>query len=114
LMIEFQNELHWYHISKYQKLSENFIRANQEKVDWSAIVSHQLLSEDFLCEFHKRIPWAYYFRSKNATFPIIKKFLLKTKFKNVEEILCDHLTNKQKLEVQKILNIKHIFETPIF
>ena len=44
---EFKNEVDWESISKYQKLSENFIIEFQNKVDWYKISKNQTLSEDF-------------------------------------------------------------------
>ena len=37
----------WLMISRYQKLSENFIREFKDKVNWEYISKYQTLSEDF-------------------------------------------------------------------
>ena len=38
----------WKKISKFQKLSEDFIRDHQDKVDWEYISAYQELSESFI------------------------------------------------------------------
>ena len=47
----------WKEISKFQKLSENFMRDHQDKVDWTNISHYQKLSEDFISEFQDRVDW---------------------------------------------------------
>ena len=54
---EFQDKVDWGRISKYQKLSESFIRECQDKVDWHWISICQNLSEDFICEFQDKVEW---------------------------------------------------------
>ena len=41
-------------ISRYQKLSENFIREFKDKVNWEYISKYQTLSEDFKKELFKK------------------------------------------------------------
>jgi len=38
---EFKNKLDWVNISRYQKLSEEFIREHQNFVDWEMIFKYQ-------------------------------------------------------------------------
>jgi hypothetical protein len=38
----------WKKISKFQKLSENFMRDNHDIVDWKKISQYQELSESFI------------------------------------------------------------------
>jgi hypothetical protein len=54
---EFKNIVSWDDISKFQKLSENFIREFQDKVDWVWISEYQKLSEDFIREFKNKVYW---------------------------------------------------------
>src|SRR5574344_179490 len=54
---EFQNKVYWNRISEFQKLSENFIREFQNKVDWVYISKYQKLSEDFIREFQNKVYW---------------------------------------------------------
>ena len=46
-------------MSKYQHLSENFIREFADRVDWDYISIIQHLSEDFIREFADRVDWDY-------------------------------------------------------
>ena len=48
----------WYYISKYQKLSEAFIREFHEYVIWGYIFHFQELSESFIRQFHDRVWWS--------------------------------------------------------
>ena len=48
----------WKEISKFQKLSEEFIKDHQDKVDWVHISQHQTLSEDFIREFQDKVNWS--------------------------------------------------------
>ena len=52
-------KLDWKYISRYQKLSEEFIREFQDKVDWRCISGYQKLSEEFIREFQDKVQWEY-------------------------------------------------------
>ena len=56
---EFQDKVAWGWISKYQTLSEDFIREFQYKVNWNWISECQTLSEDFIREFRNEVDWEY-------------------------------------------------------
>ena len=56
---EFQDKVDWYWTSKSQKLSESFIREFQDKVDWYWVSKYQKLSEDFIREFENKAGWVY-------------------------------------------------------
>jgi hypothetical protein len=45
----------WSIISRYQFLSEDFMRKFEDKLDWYWISRYQKLSEDFIREFHHKI-----------------------------------------------------------
>ena len=49
--------LKWNEISKYQKLSEPFIKEFSDKVHWANISKYQKLSENFIKEFHDKVFW---------------------------------------------------------
>ena len=49
--------INWNYISKYQKLSEDFIREFQNKINWHWISHYQNLSEDFIREFKNKVDW---------------------------------------------------------
>ena len=56
---EFQGKVRWFWISTYQNLSKDFIREFQNKVNWINISAHQNLSEDILEKFKDKINWKY-------------------------------------------------------
>lgn len=45
----------WYYISRYQTLSEDFIRKYKDKVYWKYILLNQKISEEFKNEFKDKI-----------------------------------------------------------
>ena len=51
------DKVYWEHISQYQKLSEEFIKENSDKVDWNNISKYQKLSEKFIRDFSTRVVW---------------------------------------------------------
>jgi uncharacterized C2H2 Zn-finger protein len=46
--IDYFNKGHWYYISRWQILSEEFIEKHSDKVDWYQIYRYQKLSEKFI------------------------------------------------------------------
>ena len=53
--IQTNNNVNWYDISYFYKLSENFIREFQDKVHWVHISYKQELSENFIREFKDKV-----------------------------------------------------------
>ena len=51
-------KVNWWNISKYQNLSEDFIREFKDKVNWPIISYKQKLSEDFIREFKDEVNWS--------------------------------------------------------
>lgn len=51
----FQDKLNWRIVSTYQRLSEDFIRQYQDKVVWENIFIYQVLSEGFRQEFKHKL-----------------------------------------------------------
>ena len=47
----------WKEISKFQKLSEDFISEFQDRVDWWDISKYQKLSEDFIRNNKDKVSW---------------------------------------------------------
>jgi len=45
----------WNYISRYENLSEEFIRKFKNKVNWRNVLAKQKLSKDFIREFHYKI-----------------------------------------------------------
>ena len=56
---EHVDEVNWYYISEYQKLSEDFIDKYIDKVNWGNISMYQKLSEDFINEHVDEVDWYY-------------------------------------------------------
>ena len=52
-------EVDWWYISTYQKLSESFIREFADKIDWYYMSKYQKLSESFIKEFNDGIKWQH-------------------------------------------------------
>ena len=57
---EFEDKVDWTNISKYQKLSEQFIREFKDKVYWPRISQFQKLSLSFIREFKDKVDVALY------------------------------------------------------
>jgi len=64
----------WLSISKYQKLSENFIREFKDNVDWPLISSYQKLSEDFIREFKGEVSWYWISLYQKLSEDFIREF----------------------------------------
>ncbi len=71
---EFANRVNWEFISKYQNLSEDFIREFADRVNWNLISRHQNLSEDFIREFSDRVDWALISGHQNLSEDFIREF----------------------------------------
>src|SRR5574344_738435 len=71
---EFQNKVYWNRISEFQKLSENFIREFQNDVNWVCISTYQKLSEDFIREFKDKVYWVYISRFQKLSENFIREF----------------------------------------
>ena len=97
----------WLDISLNRILTEEFIREFKNYVKWKYICRSQQLSLEFLKEFKNKIDWNDYFLYKKAEFPIIKHFFLRSKHKKTDFLYMEHLTEPQKEEIQKLLNLKY-------
>jgi hypothetical protein len=104
-----QNDVGWGNISEEQKLSEEFIEEFQDKVYWKGISSFQTLSDRFLIDFKNKIDWNIYFYYHQASFSIIKKFITKTSYLNINELNHSTLNDAQKSEINKMLKLKYSF-----
>jgi len=68
------DKVNWNYISAYQKLSEDFIRENQDKVDWDYISKNQKLSEDFIREFQDKVNWCWISIYQSLSEDFIREF----------------------------------------
>jgi hypothetical protein len=71
---EFQDKIYWEFISWYQKLSEEFIKEFQDKVDWYYISGYQKLSEDFIRQFQDKVNWYFISWKQILSEELIKEF----------------------------------------
>ena len=78
--------------------------------DWFEITGHAELSDAFLIEFQDYIFWTHYFNEKSVKYSIIKSFILKTNISNLSHFKTDHLTNNQKEDIRKLLDLKYLFK----
>ena len=107
---KYKDKVAWDYISYHQKLSENFIREFQDRVEWYSITKVQHLSDNFIIEFREKINFELYFIYQEASFLIMKKFILKTSHRNTKEFKTSHLTDIQRKEIEKILSLKYTFK----
>lgn len=64
----------WHAVSRYQVLSEKFIREFADYVHWSSICVSQKLSTKFMIEFVDRIEWEEVSRHQYLTSSFIEQF----------------------------------------
>ena len=103
---EFQDKVNWISISCYQHLSENFIKEFKEKVDWYCVSYNQHLSEDFIKEFKEKVNWNCISQFQQLSEAFIKEF----KEKVNEELyyqINQKLSQQQKLTAIKNYAKKH-------
>ena len=86
---EFQDNINWNYISAYQKLSENFIREFQDKINWRRISRCQKLSEDFIREFKDKVNWYCISKEQKLSEDFIKK--------NQDKVEWGYISSYQKL-----------------
>ena len=67
------------------------------------------MSENFIIEFESKIEWEMYFYFQEASLQILKRFIFKTGFKETGNFKMNHLTETEKKELEKLLNLKYMF-----
>ena len=85
LFREFKDKVNWHEISKYQKLSENFIREFKDYVDWGIISRCQKLSENFIREFQDKVDWWNISKYQKLSQKFIRKFQDKVDWRCISE-----------------------------
>ena len=73
-LARFTNKVGWLSISKYQHLSEDFIRESTDIFDWEYISKCQHLSEDFIREFKDYVDWDYISSYHHLSEDFIREF----------------------------------------
>ena len=71
---EFADKVHWDCISIYQHLSEEFIREFKDWLDWDWISIRQHLSEDFIREFKDKVGWSWISMFQHLSEAFIREF----------------------------------------
>ena len=71
-------DINWVYISKYQKLSEEFIEKYNDKVDWSRISSNQKLSEEFIEKYYDKVDWWNISKYQTLSEEFIEKYIDKS------------------------------------
>lgn len=64
----------WNKICQEEKLSEQFIRENEEQVNWRLLSEHQQLSEAFIREFSGRLFWEPVLAEQKVSEQFIEEF----------------------------------------
>ena len=96
---EFKNKVNWTYILKYQKLSEDFIREFKDKVNWDWISQYQKLSEDFIREFKNKVNWTYILKYQKLSEDFIREFK--------DKVNWDWISQYQKLSEDFIREFKN-------
>jgi hypothetical protein len=82
---EFKDKVDWFWISKFQNLSEGFIRKFKDKVNWYCISKYQKLSEDFIREFKDKVNWDCISAYQNLSENFIREFKDKVNWVRISE-----------------------------
>ncbi|HNW65784.1 MAG TPA: hypothetical protein PKO10_01065 [Aliarcobacter cryaerophilus] len=91
---EFADKVDWYNVSAYQKLSESFIREFANKVYWRDISYKQKLSEEFIREFSDKVDWYWISFYQKLSEEFIREF--------ADRIDWHHISMYQKLSEEFI------------
>ena len=94
------SQLSWYYISEYQKLSEDFIEKHSSEVDWYYISKYQKLSEDFIEKHSSQVNWYYISKYQKLSEDFIEKH------SDQVDILLQHRKHQEKTVEQKRKEIK--------
>ncbi|MFA6667806.1 MAG: hypothetical protein WCS51_05600 [Bacilli bacterium] len=70
----FENYINWSIVSVYQHMSEDFIREFHDKIDWKNISEYQKLSEEFIREFQNKVNWGCISEYQKLSEKFIKEF----------------------------------------
>lgn len=93
-MRKFKHKLYWSWVWEKQKLSEDLIRKFIDKADWLAISRYQKLSENFIIEFMDELYLGYVCEYQNLSDEFMKKL-------KIEQELIEKIARKRKKLYQK-------------
>ena len=94
-----QLRVYLYEISKYQKLSEEYMRKHKDDLDWDIISEYQNLSETFMEEMSDYINWTWVSEKQK----ISKEFISK----NVDKLNLTRLINRKVSLPSEIKNSEY-------
>lgn len=80
LCVKYAEKLDWFDVCEYVKLSEDFIRMNQDNVNWKAVSRYQHMTEDFINEFKDKLDWSELSINKKVKSEILRNNKDKTVF----------------------------------
>jgi hypothetical protein len=100
----------WDILCERKVLSEEFIEKHSDNLTWEMISAYQNLSDEFLIKHKEKINWIWYFTDKQASYEITKKFITKTHSRSTDHFNSSGLTQIQKNEINKLLNLKYMFK----
>ncbi|HNW67143.1 MAG TPA: hypothetical protein PKO10_08080, partial [Aliarcobacter cryaerophilus] len=100
---EFSDKVDWFHISINQKLSEEFIREFSDKIYWEYISEYQKLSEEFIREFANKVDWYYISKYQKLSEEFIKEFSDKVNWDSISayQKLSESFIKEYKLTIPK-------------
>ena len=108
--LDFKEKIDWFSFSLNENITEEIIQKFTDYVEWEEVSKRQNLTNLFVTENKDKVHWNRYFVYQKADFEMYKKFITKTTYKKVEEFKNAHLSRLQKQEIQKILDLKYLFE----
>lgn len=68
------DDLDWYTISIYRKLSEGFLRKFKHYVNWKNVCTFQQLSEEFIKQFESYVDWSIISRNQKISVEFVREF----------------------------------------
>ena len=99
----------WPTISASSRLNEVFICEFANKLDWLVVSRCQPMSNGLIHKFKDRIDWRVYFTYNMADFSIMKQFVFKSNLCSIEQLKTSHLSDVEKQEIQRLLELKFMF-----
>ena len=100
---ETPDDIDWYYICKYTKVSENFIREFKDKIkdNWHLISQHQNLSENFIREFNDDVNWYNISMHQKLSENFIREFKDRVNWTNISkfQFLSENFIREFKNEV---------------
>jgi hypothetical protein len=78
-------EGHWWRVSKYQRLTEDFMRTFAGRLNWEMVSQYQSLSESFIVEFKDKVDWLLVSQYQRLSERFIGEFSNQVSWESVSE-----------------------------